>query len=273
MGADLLPVNMFWMGPRLSMLETGCMLSALRAGHAVTVFSYEKPSNLPAGIQWENAAGVLPRENFVLYRGQGAALGSNLFRYRLMEQQRGLWLDTDMLVLKPIIGDGTEIFGWQNQVLINSAVLFLPPHSPVLRDLLAFTSDLHPRPPFLDRRDRLKIGLRRAIGRPMHVSRMPWGVWGPNALTHFIRRNGCEGRAQPCDVFYPVPFEQCETLIRAGTAVEDRITPATRAIHLWNEGLRRLSGQQERLSEPGAGIDTDSFVGRYFIRELGMARW
>src|SRR4051812_1086919 len=98
--SNLLPVAMFWMGRALSQIELASMLSVQRAGHQITLYSYEKPRGLPNGVEWADASEILPREEFVFYGNTNPSLGSNLFRYKLLAAERGLWLDTDVLLLK-----------------------------------------------------------------------------------------------------------------------------------------------------------------------------
>ena len=124
--SKLPPVAMFWMGEKLSTVELASILSIQRAGHEITLFSYGRPNGIPAGVQLVDAAEILPRKEFVFYRKTNPSLGSNLFRYKMLAAERGLWLDSDMLLLSGIEGDGSEIYGWQDEREINGAVLYLP---------------------------------------------------------------------------------------------------------------------------------------------------
>lgn len=263
-------VSMFWLGQKLSVIEIASMLSIQRAGHAVQFFSYEKPSQLPAGVAWFNAAEILPRESFVSFRGENPALGANLFRYRLMAAEKGIWLDTDILLLKPVPLDGGELYGWQDEKEINNAALFLPPHSPVLRDLLDFTRNEYPVPPFFEKAIQNELTVLRLTGKPVHVSRMRWGVWGPLALTHFIKKHRHEHLACPREVFYPVHYSEAHMLVTAGFDVDALIGPSTLAVHLWNAKLRQPSKIRPSASPDHIQIDRDSYFGRFCRKELGL---
>ena len=228
-------------------------------------------TSLPAGVNWEDASQILPKEHFVFYRQQNPALGSNLFRYRLLERRPGIWLDTDVLLMKPILAVGGQLFGWQDHNLINNAVLCLPCGSPILKDLIQYTSTYFPIPPFFSKRRRLMLVALKAIGRPVHVSQMPWGVWGPNALTYFVRSNGMEHQAVGSSVFYPIPYEHCLQLVEDNIhTVEQCFSETTVAVHLWHSNLRRLTyiASGGRCREPE--IKRDSFL-EYFCRtSLGL---
>ena len=261
---------MFWMGKKLSVIEIASMLSIQRAGHEVQLFSYEKPHQLPAGVAWSNAAEILPRENFVSFRGHHPALGANLFRYKLMEAEKGIWMDTDILLLKPVALDGGELYGWQDEKEINNAVLFLPPGSPVLRELLDFTSNEYPVPPFFEKHIQSELTVLRLSGKPVHVSRMRWGVWGPLALTYFIKKLGHEHLARPSEVFYPVHYSEAHKLVTAGFDVDALIGPSTLAVHLWNAKLKQPSRVRPDADPDIIRIDRDSYFGRFCRKELQL---
>ena len=48
------------------------------------------------------------------------------FRYRLLLEYGGLWVDTDVVCLRPFDFDHSEIYAWQDEQVINNAVLGLP---------------------------------------------------------------------------------------------------------------------------------------------------
>jgi hypothetical protein len=261
---------MFWLGKKLSVIEIASMLSIQRAGHAVQLFSYERPRQLPSGITWFNAAEILPRENFVLFRGENPALGANLFRYRLMAAEKGIWMDTDVLLLKPVALDGGELYGWQDDHQINNAVLFLPSGSPVLRDLLEYTRNEYPIPPFFEKFIQNELTVLRLSGKPVHVSRMRWGVWGPLALTYFIKKNGHDHLARSREVFYPFHHSEAHMLVTSGFDVEARISESTLAVHLWNAKLKQPSKIRPDVDHDRVQIDSDSYFGRFCRQELQL---
>jgi hypothetical protein len=263
-------VSAFWWGKKLSVIEIASMLSIQRAGHQIQLFSYEKPRQLPAGVAWFNAAEILPKESFVFFRGNNPALGANLFRYKLMAAEKGIWMDTDILLLKPVPLDGGELYGWQDEHEVNNAVLFLPPESPVLRDLLDFTRNEHPIPPFFEKFIQNELAVLRLSGKPVHVSRMRWGVWGPLALTYFIKKNRHEHLARAREVFYPVHHSEAHMLVTSGFDVDARIGPSTLAVHLWNAKLRQPSKIRPAADRDQIHIDSDSYFGRFCRKELQL---
>lgn len=268
--SELFPIVMFWMGRKLSVIEIASMLSIQRAGHQVTLFSYERPDGLPEGVTWRNAAEIVPRADFVFYKGTNPALGADHFRYRLQALGLGLWLDTDILLLKPVATRATDLYGWQDQLRINNAVLYLTPQSPVLKDLIDYTSNKYPVPPFVDAQVQRQLVMARLAGTPVHVSQMPWGVWGPFALTHFVKSNRGEQFACPPEVFYPVHFSEPHRLVLQGGEVERLITDATLGVHLWNNNLKKPPRSRPDVPPGHIPVERGSFFERFCREQLGL---
>jgi len=125
---------MFWHGPPLSRIERLCMSSFVAHGHAVQLHVYEEPKRVPAGVTIRDATAVLPREQLFVHRASGSlAVFADWFRYSLLAEHGGLWVDTDMVCLRPFDHAGPEIFGWQDQSTINNAVLGLPQNHALAR--------------------------------------------------------------------------------------------------------------------------------------------
>ena len=100
----------FWHGP-LDRLRTTCLRSQVAAGHKVTVYSFDPLPGLPDGVGNAEAEAILPHsfserlrppEPDGSWRDWTILQFSDFFRMRLMAERAGLWLDADVLLLKPI---------------------------------------------------------------------------------------------------------------------------------------------------------------------------
>ncbi|MBK8084180.1 MAG: galactosyltransferase Lgt5 [Devosia sp.] len=264
-------INCLWVGLALRPLERVCALSMLRQGHRVRIFSYGKLENVPEGIEMADARDVLPEASLLRHRKSGSpALGSNVFRYRLMEQARGLWLDLDVLLLKPIPETDDPVFGWQDPTLINGAVLHIPKESPLLAALLDFVAEAYPVPPFYSSGKQHWLRLRKAIGLGRRVEAMRWGTFGPRALTHFAAHTNSARFARPVSVFYPIHPRESHGPFQASFDTAARLTDETIALHLWNEKLRRPSRLRRDNPVGRLIVEPGSFVHQFAKAELGM---
>jgi hypothetical protein len=68
---------------------------------------------------------------------------------------------------------------------------------------------------------------------------MPWGTFGPHALTYYVKEIGLQNEVCPQDVFYPLDHGRISLLFDPELAIEDISTHRTECIHLYNELLRR----------------------------------
>lgn len=136
-------IGALWMEGRLSFLEQLCLKSFVDAGHHVVLYHYGPLLGVPDGIELRDANMVLPRTNFLKHERTGSpALHSDLFRYKMLEQNDGMiWADTDAYCVKKFETPNGHFYGWESDKHINGGVLGLPKDSDTLRELLDYTKD------------------------------------------------------------------------------------------------------------------------------------
>ena len=126
----------FWHG-RLDRLRLTCLRSQLAAGHKVTVYSFDPIAGLPEGVVNAEAEAILPHafserlrppQPDGSWRDWTTLQFSDFFRMRLMAERAGLWLDADVLLLKPVeIDPAKPLFAWERPRQLGNSVLYLPP--------------------------------------------------------------------------------------------------------------------------------------------------
>ncbi|MCC6008737.1 MAG: hypothetical protein JJU40_13815 [Rhodobacteraceae bacterium] len=247
-------VGTLWIGGALSWMEQLCLKSFVDRGQKITLFSYEDIPNVPAGVIRRSGREIVDTDDFIKYEKKDSfALFADWFRVLMLAKCPGMiWVDTDVYCHRPLDYDDGHVFGYELPGRVNNAVLGLPAESAILADMLAFMEDRTPIPPFLGKALRRRFAEEREAGRPVHVSQMPWGVWGPLALTHFVHAHGLEGRAQPIDAFYPVVFPKRLQFLRPAHVVEAQLTANTTALHLWASNKRELGLRHEGLAPEGS---------------------
>src|SRR5665647_1494582 len=112
----------FWHGP-LDALRLTCLRSQVAAGHKVTVYSFDPIPGLPDGVGNAEAEAIMPHafseklrppQPDGSWRDWTILQFSDFFRMRLMAQSAGLWLDADVLLLKPVEIDlAKPYFAWE----------------------------------------------------------------------------------------------------------------------------------------------------------------
>lgn len=247
-----------WIGERLGAVERACLRSVVRQGHQLALYCYEPPAGIPEGVEVRDASAILDEALLRARCGNRADLYSDWFRYELLRRGLGTWLDADVYLVGQIDDSADSLFGWQSADTINNAVLRLPPASPLLPELLEpFERETTPR--WMPWRCYVPLRLRELVTGRADLTKVPWGSTSPQALTALARKHGLDALAQPQDRFYPMPWQQARWILDPSVRLEDVITDATVAVHLWNECIKPFKEAPapagsflERLQREGA---------------------
>lgn len=209
----------FWRGP-LDPLRLVCLRSQVAAGHKVTVYSFGPLSGLPDGVDNAEAEAVLPfsfserlrpPQPDGSWRDWTTLQFSDFFRIRLMAQRTGrprLWLDADVLLLKPVeIDPAKPFFAWERPRMIGNSVLYFAPEDPIVVAFENLIKQDELTPDWLSLGHRVTFGLHRLVGKSDRVSNIRVAIFGPAALTALARRSGELKYVLPKKSFYAVHSE------------------------------------------------------------------
>ena len=252
--AALPTIHMFWDGPRLSRVERLCMASFLAHGHPLQLHAYEPPTNAPAGVLIVDANATLSRKHMFRDKASNSvAPFADWFRFQVLYDQGGIWADTDMVCLKPFSYPRPEVFGWQDQDLINNAVVGLPPRHALAAWMLECWRHPDRTQPYDSRRTRrhkLMRRLRPGDSRP----HMAWGEYGPRGFTQAARHLGYDSLAQPFWHFYPIHYLNWHSIFDDTLVDNPALTDASFGLHLWNEMTRRRAGFDKNGRFPAGSL-------------------
>ncbi len=256
-------VASLWIGGSLSFLEQLCLKSFVDHGHRTILYAYGEVTGVPEGVEVLDANTIFPNENYIRHAKSGSpAVHADAFRYRMIEVQNVIWVDADMLCMRPWDFKDQWIFGWEKpDKLVCNAVLGLPRFSKTLAKLNALCATEYPIPPWAKPEEKERLEKAHAAGNPVHVSELEWGVWGPAALTHFLNETGEMAHVLPQMAFFAIPFKHRRDLLNPGNHIDEQLDGGCYGVHLWNRRLRR------RIVTHENGIpNPDSFLGRAVTR-------
>lgn len=252
-------IGMLWVEGPMSYVEVLCAKSFADAGHHVKLYHYGAIPNVPDCVECVDGNTILNAAEFIRHSKTGSfALFSDVFRYHLLRKcDRMIWADLDAYCVRAFESGTGHFFGWASDDLINGGVLGLPRDSEALGQLLEMTEDHYNIPEWYsdeekDRLQRLKDG-----GAPVHVGDLPWGVWGPHALTHYLQKTGEAKHALPVSALYPVSFRDRRQLMKARTRakIDGLIGPETRSVHFYGRRVREILSSLGGMPEPGSYLD------------------
>lgn len=249
-------INMLWIGSDLGRTEKLSVASFLANGHPVHLHAYHDLAGVPDGTTVCDANEVVPFDVVSAWRhpktGSYAA-AADYFRYQLQRQARGMWVDIDVVCMKPFEFDMRFVAGLEEEGVISNAVLYIDAGEPVIGDLIgAFRPGSVP--PWMTPRRRLKFTAFRLMGRTVPPPLYPWATFGPAALSYLARKHGLFDLAQPADVFYPFHHSRAKWLFESGGSVGDILTDRTVSIHLWNEKIREFKNMEPPSDSPLAEL-------------------
>jgi hypothetical protein len=106
--------NSLWIGEQLFPQHIISINSFLQNGFQYNLYVYDEVKNIPSGVNVLDGNEILP-DSAIWYYGKGFNKGSpsgfsNEFRFTLLNTLGGLWVDTDVVLLKDFILDKEYIF-------------------------------------------------------------------------------------------------------------------------------------------------------------------
>ena len=219
-------VQSLWIGGELSVLERLSIRSFLANGYAYDLYSYGRPSNLPVGAALRDASAILPESSVFQYRSHASYAGfANWFRYELLLQRGGWWVDTDVVCLRPLCFPGEYVFASEPEgvgLTVTNAVIKVPAGSAIMRYAAEVCAAKDP-------------------------TALVWGETGSRLLAEAVGKFNLDSYIAEPAVFCPLPFREWQKVLDPGHQFE--LPTECHTIHLWNEMWRR-SGRDKNAVYP-----------------------
>ncbi len=252
-------IGMLWVEGPLSYVEVLCAVSFRDAGHHVKLYHYGEVQNVPEGIELVHGDEVLKIDRFIKHGRTGSfALFSDVFRYHMLRKNEGMiWADLDAYCVRRFESETGHFYGWESKRHINGGVLGLPPDSDALGQLLEMSEDEYGIPEWFSADEKARLSALADAGTPEHISEMPWGVWGPHAVTHYLHKTGESKYALPVSGLYPVGFRNRRQLLRTGLKpkIEEVLKPDTYSIHFYGRRVKEFLAYLGGLPEPDSYLE------------------
>lgn len=239
-------IHALWVGENLGRLARCCLMSFIQQGHNVVLHVYNDIKDVPSGVKLADANQIINKSKIIKHKKTGSyALFSDIFRYELMRslKGKGVYVDCDVYCIRPILQED-YIVAFEDDNKINGAVLALPENSVVLDHLLKAAYDPYFIPPWYSKNKRLRFKIKKILGFSKHISDMPWGVIGPEAITYYFHKNNLLSLVKPMDYYYPIHYQCISKLLDPDLTIDDLVTYRTKCVHLYNEMLKNIDLNQ-----------------------------
>lgn len=224
-----------WIGKKASIIEHLCIKSFLDNGHEFHLYVYNSEvENCPIGTVFRDANEIIPEQ--LIYKDVINSYTSfaNWFRYKLLYERGGWWVDMDVICLKEfdfskdycfttevVFDDGTPM------TIANNAVIKSPKNAEFLSVMLDH----------MEKRD---------------LTNAKWGEFGARFLERVLKQYDSKEFIQPAQVFCPVNWHQIELLFKRDVEL---IFENSYAIHLWNNIWSQSGINKNETFQPDSIIE------------------
>ena len=210
-------VQSLWIGERLSSMEALAIRSFLSNGDQFHLYCYGHVDGVPEGTTIKDGNEILGRDRIFVY-ASGFAAGSyaafsNFFRYKLLLEKGGWWVDTDVVCLRPLdLSDerlwASERLDPPEELIVSTSVI----RAPAGDALMAWAWDACQR---------------------MDTKTISFGHIGPRLLQAGVDALGLHRYMRPHTFFSPIAFYDWRKLLDESATVT--FGTETYGVHLWGQ--------------------------------------
>lgn len=217
-----------WIGPTLTLLEQTCINSFLEKGTVFILYIYDNLENVPTGTIIRDANTVVPFSEYSNY--DNPSYFSNLFRYTLLYELGGIWVDMDLLCIQPIDLSSEYIFSSElknDEQHTNAGIIGCVPKTALMHDC--------------------KEEVKRIVYNKQVIKH---GQLGPKVLKKYVSKHELDHYVLPPYVFCCFSFREVHSIFNNTI---NELEDAT-CIHLWNNVLLK-EGIDKTSPLPGSLYD------------------
>jgi hypothetical protein len=223
-------VQSLWIGDRLPPMQQLGIQSFLDHGHEFHLYAYDHIAGVPAGATVCDGTTVFSRDRIFRHK-QGFGAGSystfsNLFRYQLLLDRGGWWVDTDLICLRPFDFAADHVFATELEgeaVLTATCAFKCPADAPFLAHCLEVALSKNP--------DDLK-----------------WSEIGPYLFDQAVSRFDLGRHRVPPRTFNPINTWEFDDIVKPG--FDQARLDDSHGLHLWNQVWKHEQRDPDRDAHP-----------------------
>lgn len=195
-------------------MELLCIQSFIQNGHEFHLYVYNDIENAPGEVVQMDANKIISENKIFKDSHGGVSSFSDWFRYQLLYDKGGWWVDMDSICLKYFDFESEYCFSTEKphyphkQALLNNGFIKSPPQAEYLSDILNYIHSI----------DHTEI---------------VWGELGPRLLRAVLKYYESDKYLKPPETFCPLNWDEINQLITTGQCLLD--FKHSYAIHMWNE--------------------------------------
>ncbi len=203
-------IQSLWVGTTLSRIEQLSIKSFLAHGHSYHLYCYSSLSGVPAGVTVHDASEILEQDLVFASHGGSYAMFADMFRYKLLYERGGYWVDTDIVCLQPFDFPHEHLIATEREpdgsVQPTNCVLKAPRGSSFMHRCYETCRD-------------------------QDIAHLPWGATGPGLVKQLVPEFALTPALVAPHVFCPAPWFDLNVICSTGYTVKQFRN--SHAIHLW----------------------------------------
>jgi len=227
-------VQGLWIGSPLSIMERLSIKSFLDNGHEYHLYTYDELKDVPAGTVIKDGNEILPASAIFKYKDRPSySAFSNFFRYKLLLERGGWWVDSDVVCLRP--------FDFSEDLVVSSQLSA----AGQIPNVGAIKAPKGSEP----------IAYAWHVCQSKERTRLVWGEIGPALMAEVVKRFGLQESVKPYYVFCPIEWRMLLVPYLVGVPKD------AYAVHLWNSMW--VFGNQDKDATYNPGCIYEQLKARY----------
>ena len=219
-------------------MEKLSIRSFLENGHEYHLYTYNELLNVPTGTTVKDGNEILPASLIFKYKDRPSySAFSNFFRYKLLLERGGWWVDADTVCLRAFDFPEEYVFSSQSSAegdMPNVGAIKVPKGSEA-------------------------IAYAWQVCQSKQVAELVWGEIGPELMADVIARFALHAYVKPYYVFCPIEWRKLLVPYLIGVP-EDAY-----AVHLWNSMW--VFGNQDKDATYDPGCIYEQLKARYLTAD------
>tara|TARA_Y100000389_G_C17465810_1_gene525413 strand:- start:3 stop:743 length:741 start_codon:yes stop_codon:yes gene_type:complete len=215
---NLEKIGSLWVGDKLSNLEILSIKSFILNGHPYHLHVYNDIENIPEGVILEDANKIVPEKDIFYAPGSNGRPGSlgafsDYFRFKMMQETGGYWVDTDIVCIRPFDFKDPYVFASENthrgEQEATSGIQKFPKDCDAVKYCVEYCDSFEDK------------------------NNIRWGDIGPSLVRNAIKKYDLQKYIKDYKIFMPVNWWESNEFFNPNPTFQ--ITPDTYSIHLWND--------------------------------------
>lgn len=220
----------FWFGDELRLVDRLCLSSMVMTGQRVKLFSHKTVKNVPEGVELLDAEPILPLSvlyqldpNFPDYKPNRTIVQfSDFFRVMLMKHSQGVWLDTDVYLVKQFHPDENKVWlARENRQRVGVSALYFPPDNPIISAFDDYLANGAGIPQWLGFKRRVWLPMRLKMkGQTILPGKLGITIFGNDGISRLAKQFGFFNQAKPKETFYYWTGREAENIFDPAFGLE-----------------------------------------------------